>query len=96
MTDMYLKMSTEGLVYHYAYLTQAMINRAVSVQRRISFPDPDIKRKPRGKLNAEGALKIYKSRLPHVELARRFNVHHTTISNIKNGVTWSNVTGHKK
>ena len=56
---------------------------------------PTIK-KTRGRLNAAKALKIYKSRLSHVELARRYGVHHVTISDIKHGRTWANVTGHMK
>ena len=56
---------------------------------------PKIK-KPRGKLNAAKALKIYKSRLPHVELAKRYGIHHVTVSDIKHGRSWTKVTGHTK
>ena len=33
VTDMYLKMSAGDLIRHYAYLTQAMVHHATSVER---------------------------------------------------------------
>lgn len=54
----------------------------------------ELEKKKRGKLNAAKALKIYKSRLSHVELARRYGVHYVTISDVKHGRSWTHVTGH--
>lgn len=113
MTDMYLKMGAGDLIRHYAYLTQAMVHHAISVDKvRWSYQQaaedlknqkprdvPAVKQKPRkarGQLNAAKALKIYKSRLPSSELARRYNVHRVTISDIKSGRSWNAVTGHPK
>jgi hypothetical protein len=107
MTDMYLKMGATDLIRHYAYLTQAMVHHAASSERlQWSYQkakedlqkakEPAVVKKTRGKLNAAKALKIYKSRLPHVELARRYDVHHVTISDIKHGRSWTKVTGHGK
>jgi len=109
MTDMYLKMTATELVMHYSYLTQAMVRHTIDIetsrrashwmykqrQEKANEEKPAQKRK-RGKLNATKALIIYKSRLPHVELARRYGVHHVTISDIKSGRSWRKVTGHGK
>lgn len=118
MTDMYLKMGAGDLIRHYAYLTQAMVHHAISVDKvRWSYQQaaedlknqkaktkdfrgvPAVEQKPRkarGQLNAAKALKIYKSRLPTAELARRYSVHRVTISDIKSGRSWNAVTGHPK
>jgi hypothetical protein len=109
MTDMYLKMTATELVMHYSYLTQAMVRHTIDIEtsRRASHwmykqrqekakeekEKPAQKRK-RGKLTATKALIIYKSRLPHTELARRYGVHHVTIGDIKHGRSWKHVTGH--
>lgn len=104
MTDMYLKMNATDLIRHYAYLTQAMVHHATAVERlqwsyakaKEELQNSQKTKKHRGRLNADKAVKIYRSRLPHVELARKYDVHYSTISNVKHGVTWSKVTGHRK
>jgi len=97
VTDMYSKMTSGELIYHFAYLVRAMASHAIDLEAtRQAEQSHGYHHTPRGKLNADKALKIYKSRLPHVELARRFKVHYSTISNIKHGVTWTKVTGHRK
>jgi hypothetical protein len=110
MTDMYLKMNASELIIHYSYLTQAMIRHTLDIettkrqehwmhQFRKAKKEAEKKeeapaKKKRGKLNAAKALKIYKSRLSHVELARRYGVHYVTISDVKHGRSWTHVTGH--
>jgi len=110
MTDMYLKMSASELIIHYSYLTQAMIRHTLDIEttkrqehwmhqfrrakKEAENKQAEPAKKKRGKLNAAKALKIYKSRLPHTELARRYGVHHVTVGDIKNGRSWTRVTGH--
>lgn len=108
MTDMYLKMSASELIIHYSYLTQAMIRHTLDIETtkrqadwlnkyRAKYAEKKEEaptKKKRGKLNAAKALKIYKSRLSHVELARRYGVHYVTIGDIKHGRSWTRVTGH--
>lgn len=109
MTDMYSKMTATELVIHYSYLTQAMVRHTIDIEstkhrehwmyrsRKAAAEKELAEQKPkkkRGKLNAAKVLKIYKSRLPQAELARRYGVHHVTIADVKHGRSWRHVTGH--
>jgi len=51
---------------------------------------------PTAKLTAKQALEIYKSNEPPKALATRYKVAKCTISLIKNGYSWSYVTGHER
>lgn len=71
-------------------------NRKARAESEKELATKEPAKKKRGKLNAANALKIYKSRLSHVELARRYGVHYVTISDVKHGRSWNSVTGHPK
>lgn len=51
---------------------------------------------PAAKLREEDAQQIYLSDENHERLANRFSVTPVTVRHIKEGVTWSHVTGHPK
>ena len=89
--DIYKYMSATDLLRHYAYLARAMIHHAIETEEPPRKDD-----RGKHKLTAAQALKIYKSRLPHVELARRYDIHYVTVSDIKHGRSWNKVTGHPK
>lgn len=48
----------------------------------------------RSNLSKEQVLEIYHSTGRAVEVCTKYGVHHGTITNIRNGLTWANVTGH--
>ena len=48
------------------------------------------------KLSEENVLDIYKSDAPQSEIAKKYNIKQSTVSDIKTGRSWSKVTGHKR
>lgn len=48
------------------------------------------------KLKSKEVLEIYQSNLPRRVLCKIYNISYTAICSIKNGVTWSHITKHKR
>lgn len=104
-------MTDEELMERFVVAMRLLVDRVHQIQMKREMKPRStglhpIRRRKRGpaksprkkgyKLYAEEALAIYKSKEPIRIIAKKYGVHPVTVNEIKNGRTWSILTGHKQ